>query len=362
MVTIQDVADLAGVSISSVSNVMNGRTEKLSKETFARVRQAIEKLNYRPNQAARQLKTGTASMLGLLVPSTANPMFGEMALHIESAAHKDLGFRLLLSNTYRDQARESRMFDDLHALGVRGVIVVSSQTDEQHMTRAIQNGMAIVSYDRRGAGGEGGEGEEARSRIDHVSPNNVRGAEIAVEYLIERGHRHIALATPDIRTISRAQKHQGVLQAAAASGQKVEVSVLMGRDEEGYGDSQLAALGFAIAGDLVKMASRPTAVVAINDMLAFGLMSGLASHGLEVPRDVSVVGMDNTVMAGYSVPALTCVAMPLPEMAAAMVGRVAERLSTPELPPRKCCSPPGWCCASRSRHLFNRSHPWQAFS
>lgn len=328
MTTIQDVADLAGVSISSVSNVLNGRTERLGKKTFERVQAAIAQLDYRPNLVARQLKTGHAPMLGLLVPSTANPMFGEMALHVEKAAQQEVGYRLLLGNTYRDPQHESRMFDDLLSLGVRGVIVVSSRSDERHMDKAIRRGMAVVSYDR-GAGGDAG------SRIDHVSPDNIDAGRLAVRHLVAHGHRRLALITPNTDTVSRALKHQGFMEEARSAGLDGGVQVLQGPDGAGYGDSQLADLGYELARKVAQLApgQRPTGAVAINDMLALGFMSGLAHHGLQVPGDVSVVGMDGTVMSAYSNPGLTSVAMPLLDMAQAMVLRVLARLEQPQLPP-----------------------------
>src|ERR1700709_1990388 len=133
MTTIHDVAALAGVSASSVSNGLKGRTEKINGETDSRVEAAIQTLNFSPNRVARQLKTGHTPMLGLLVPSTANPMYGQLALNIEAAAQTRFKYRLLLGNTHRDKQQEARMFEDLLSFGVRAVIVVSSLSDERHL-------------------------------------------------------------------------------------------------------------------------------------------------------------------------------------------------------------------------------------
>jgi DNA-binding LacI/PurR family transcriptional regulator len=209
MATIQDVAALASVSISSVSNVLNGRTEKLGRETHRRIEAAIRELGYRPNLVARQLKTGNTRLLGLLVPSTANPMFGELAVHIETAAKEQQGLRVLLANSHRDREQESEIFDDLLALGVNGVILASSPTDESHLEAALARGMAVVSYDRGG---------DPASRIDHVSPDNPLAARLAVEHLVGKGHRRLALLTPDLKTVSRARKREGFLAAARTAG------------------------------------------------------------------------------------------------------------------------------------------------
>jgi DNA-binding LacI/PurR family transcriptional regulator len=328
MTTIQDVAALAGVSVSSVSNVLNGRTERLSRDTYQRVEDAIRQLGYRPNLVARQLKTGHAPLIGLLVPSTANPMFGELAVHVEAAARDAHGYRVLLGNTHRDREQESRTFEDLISLGVRGVILASSRTDEDHLKAAIGRGLAVVSYDR------GGDGDE-RSRIDHVSPDNRLASRLAVRHLAAHGHRRLALATPDVKTVSRSLKREGFLLAAGEAGLDGEVQVIEGTTGSGYGDSHLADEGYAMAGRIAAMKNRPTGIIAINDMMALGLMAGLHHAGLAVPGDVSVIGMDNLVMTAYANPPLTTVEMPSADMARTMVAMVVERLAQPELPARE---------------------------
>ncbi|AOB29984.1 LacI family transcriptional regulator [Bordetella sp. H567] len=362
MTTIQDVAALAGVSVSSVSNVLNGRTDRLGRDTFQRVQDAIRELNYRPNQAARQLKTGYAPLIGLLVPSTANPMFGELAVHVEAAARDAHGFRVLLGNTHRDQEQESRTFDDLIALGVRGVILASSRTDEGHLEAAIARGLAIVSYDR------GGDGD-AHSRIDHVSPDNTLASRLAVEHLVAHGHQWLALVTPDVKTVSRELKRRGFLEAARQAGAGAHAQVLEGATGSGYGDSHLADEGYAMAGRIAAMKTRPTGIIAINDMMALGLMAGLHGAGLSVPGDVSVIGMDNLVMTAYANPPLTTVEMPSADMARAMVAMVVERLAQPGLPAREVlfqprlverrsvAAPPALAASPRPRARSPRKSP-----
>ena len=138
MSTIQDVARHAAVSASTVSNVLNGRTEKMRQETLARVEEAIVALKYRPSTLARQLKTGQTPLLGLLVPSIANPMYGYIAREVETFAQEKYGHRVLIGNTYRDKEKEASFFEDLLAHGVRRVIVISSLADESHLTQAVQ--------------------------------------------------------------------------------------------------------------------------------------------------------------------------------------------------------------------------------
>jgi DNA-binding LacI/PurR family transcriptional regulator len=159
--TIRDVARHAAVSVSTVSNVLNGRRERMRAATLARVESAMAALQFRPSMSALALKTGHTPLLGLLVPSMANPMYGFIAREIERCAQERFGYRLLIGSTYRDAAKEAAFFEDLQAHGVRHVILISSLSDERHLDSAISRGMRVLSYDRRAAAG-------ARSRVGPV--------------------------------------------------------------------------------------------------------------------------------------------------------------------------------------------------
>lgn len=325
MATIQDVAKLAKVSISSVSNVLNGRTERLRPDTFARIEQAIKLLGYRPNQAARQLKTGRLPVIGLLVPSTANPFYGEVAAALESYAQTRHGHRVMLCNTHRDRALEARMLEDLSGFGVAAAILLSSFDDERHVEDAIARGLAVVSYDRAPSPG-------ANRGIDHVYADNVQAGHLAAQHLIDHGHRRLAFAMPAGRTNSRNRKIEGFLTAAGQASTPVAAQVYEGRAITAYGDSELADIGFELGQRLAAEPSRPTGVVAVNDTLALGLIAGLRAAGLHVPQDMSVVGMDNMMLAAYMSPPLTSIAMPVTLMAEAMVDRAVLRIAQPDAP------------------------------
>jgi DNA-binding LacI/PurR family transcriptional regulator len=322
---IQDVAKRAGVSIATVSNALNGRTAKMSAATLSRIESAISELAFRPNRAARQLKTGHTPMLGLLVPSIANPSFGALAREVEIAAQDGHGYRVLLGSTYRSQKKEAIFFEDLLAHGVNGVIVCSSLMDQRHLEAAIDKGLVVVSYDRRKIPGQ-------RLAVDHVSMNNVRAGELATQHLIDQGHRHLAFATPSRRTVSRSDKIEGFRNAARRARNLKGVHTLQGPALAAFGDAELAEIGRALAGELAAHRKRPTGVVAVNDMMAFGLIAGLRDRGIRVPEDVSVVGIDDLYLSSLFRPALTSVRPPLAAMARTMVERVIARLANPEIP------------------------------
>ncbi|MGY6158788.1 LacI family DNA-binding transcriptional regulator [Paraburkholderia strydomiana] len=314
MSTIQDVAREAGVSVSTVSNVLNGRTDQMRQETLARVQAAMSSLQYRPSTLARQLKTGQTPLIGLLVPSIANPMYGYIAREVETYAQERYGYRVMIGNTYRDPAKEASFFEDLLSQGVRRVIIISSLANERHLETAVERGMVVVSYDRRATEGE-------TTRVEHVTPDNFEAARIATRHLIAHGHARLAFATLTGVTMSRRDKINGFLSAAQEAGLSEEARVLDSGPVNEYGDSMIAENGRALARLLSQDDARPTGIVAVNDLMALGLMAGLRECGLRVPEDVSIVGMDGHFLAAISNPALTTVQLPVPAMAAAMVER-----------------------------------------
>ncbi|MGP1614715.1 MAG: LacI family DNA-binding transcriptional regulator [Pollutimonas bauzanensis] len=328
MTTIQDVARLAGVSVSSVSNVLNGRSDRMRQDTFARIDGAIRKLDYRPSQAARQLKTGRTPILGLLVPTAANPSFGQLAVAMENFAQERYGYRVLLCNTYRDKQLESRMLDDLIDFGVGAVVVVSSLSDERHIEAAIERGLAVVSFDL-------GVEPDAQIRNDHVLADNRLAGRLAAMHLIEHGHKRLAFLVPRGQTMSRRHKVEGFLAAAEEAGSGVSAEIIESDTLSKFGDTELCLLGFESAEKILQMKRRPTGVATVNDMTAIGLMAGIRRHGLSVPEDISVVGMDDLVMSAYVWPPLTSVSMPVTEMAQKMVDRAIQHINTPGLRPEQ---------------------------
>lgn len=324
MSTISDVARLARVSPSTVSNVLNGRVDKMSKETLGRVQQAVAELGFQPNRTARQLKTGQVEMLGLLVPSMANPSYGLLAREIEAVLRKQHGYRVIVANTYRDPKLERAFVEDMWSQGVRGVIVISSLSDEAHFEEPVSRGLVAVSYDSHAR-------RDRQPILDYVSADNVAGASLAVRHLVANGHKRIAFLTPSGWTFSRAEKREGFVNATKEAG--VQGVIIAGSTASHYADEEMAELGQSLAAPLIDHPDRPTAAVAINDMMAIGLMAGLRERGLTLPRDMSVIGMDGIPLGAYTAPPLTSICLPTPELASTMVERIMLRLKQPGTKP-----------------------------
>ena len=317
---IRDVAALAGTSVSTVSNLLNGRPDRMRPETVRRIEEAIEQLGYRPSWAARQLKTGVAPVIGLLLPSVANPFHGALARAVEVAAQGS-GFQVVLGNSLRDPARERRYAEDFFGFGVRGVIVGSSPFDLGHFAELMSRGLSFVAFDLVTTG-EGGE-----PAMDSVSIDNRRAGLLATRHLIELGHRRIGYVSGATPTMSRRDRLEGYRQALAEAGMAVDPKLIAAGDAAiGYDDTHAAEHGRAAAAGLLRLARPPTALVALNDMHAVGACAAVRDAGGSVPDDVSVVGIDDIPIAGLIHPALTTVRQPIEKLGAAAVELVVKRL------------------------------------
>ncbi len=327
-VTIQDVARSAMVSPSSVSNYLNGRHNQMRAETCERIRMVIEELNYRPNGVARQLKTGHAPMLGLLVPSTANQFFGELAAEIEMAAQR-YGFRTFLCNTLREREREREFAAELVSYGVRGMILGSAIRDPEGIIHLLRRGISIVAFDVLSSdlGVEG---------LDVVTIDNVHATRIAVQHLVGLGHRRIAYVTAPVGTIGREARLRGYKEALVQHGLEEQGRVIIENAPQArsaYGDADLVQLGrHAVASLLAPEADRPTAIIAMNDLIAFGIVSRLREEGVSVPGDMSLIGIDDVNIADMTSPSLTTVRQPFPEMAEAAVASLCARMNDSKRP------------------------------
>lgn len=322
VVTIEDVALLAQTSASTVSNVLNGRLDRMRPETRERIERAMEQLGYTPNQVARQLKTGQVPIIGLVVPSVANPFWGTFAQSVEEAA-RARGYQVLLGNSERDPTREARYAESLFAHGIRGVIFGSSPLSLDHVSGLVDRGLSAVAFDREMRRSDA----RTRSVIDSISVDNALGGRIATEHLTGLGHRRIGFLSGPLRTASRLDRLAGYRAALVAAGiEPLPDLVWEGSPPSGFGDVEGAEFGRLGARALLNVAEPPTALFAINDMYALGAYAGARDLGLRVPEDVSVVGFDDIFLAEVAQPPLTTVRQPLRDMLRSTVDFLIDRL------------------------------------
>lgn len=307
-----------------MSNLLNGRSERMLPETRVRIEEAIARLGYRPNRAARQLRTGRIQVIGLVVPSVANPFWGTFARHLEGAALAE-GYHVLLCNSERDPDRERRYLEELWSDGIRGVVLCSSLPSLDHVLPLVQRGLGLVAFDRTAQAGD-------PDSLVNISVDNVIGAQLATRHLLDLGHRRLAFISGSLRSINRRDRFRGFTEAMEQAGiDPAGALVWSGASEEPYGDLDVAGLGRTAARELLGEADPPTAIIAINDMCALGVSAGIRDAGLRVGEDISVVGFDDIVLADLAAPPLTTVRQPLAQMATATFAhlRSIEREAEP---------------------------------
>jgi DNA-binding LacI/PurR family transcriptional regulator len=305
--TIREVARLARVSPSTVSNLINGRDERMRASTRRRVLAAIQELDYQPNSAARQLRTGQVKTIGLVVPSVANPFWGSFAKAVEGQA-LEYDQQILLCNSERDPAREQAYVDELWADGVRAVIIGSSLPSFDHLRSAVERGMRLVAFDREPQLGD-------PPGVVTVSVDNRLGGIMATRHLLSLGHQRVGFISGAIATVSRRQRLAGYSEALREAGVPFRTEfVWAAGPNDDFGDADSADRGQQGMKELLRIKDPPTAVVAINDMYAIGACAALHEAGLRVPQDVSVVGFDDIMIAALYNPPLTTIRQPLEEM------------------------------------------------
>jgi LacI family transcriptional regulator len=297
--TIRDVARAAGVNPSTVSRVLNGQPAfQVSEDVRRRVVAASQSLGYEPSRFARALRTRRSYMLALGVPNVADPFFSRMFSGAADEAERD-GYTLVLT----DQGgleRAARRASDLD-----GLLIATARRYDPFLAALRADGAAFVLVNRRSE-----EGPYATVRSDDVA-----GSRLVVDHLVALGHRHIGHLGGNEAFSTAYDRRQGYLQAMAAHGLAVRPQWLA---EAGFTPEE----GARAADRLLALApgERPTAIVAVNDLTAVGLLARARELGLRVPEELSIVGFDDVLLARYAQPPLTTVVVAAEEM-----GRLAVR-------------------------------------
>lgn len=317
-----DVARLAGVSRATVSYVLNGQTEgrvPISGETRQRVLDAIEELGYEPDARAQALRSGNTNTIALITPDLRNPHFCEYATGIEEAARAS-GYHLLISSTNLNDEYAVDIFKDLARRRIDGLILGSSfilESEEAQATLAQIRKRALPVVELSENYG-----------VDSAAADYREATQEVMTYLLSLGHRRIGL----IYGIGGHELAEDRLQpyriSLKAAGIPVDEDLIMECGptiEDGY----------QAAKKLLEIPSRPTAIIAINDLLAMGALRAAGDLGLHVPNDLSLVGYDNILMSNYLVPRLTTVTKDAHKLGMQAFELLLARMQNPDLSPQK---------------------------
>jgi len=312
-VSIYEVAKAAGVSVGSVSRVLNG-APNVGEKTRKRVTEAVDSLGYRPNKIARSLASGQSMTLAMLVPELDNPFFGEIAFAVQSEADKT-GRVVLIYATNDEPANERGYLKHMLDLQVDGLIIVDSVLDALEF-KALVGSTPVVHIDHLDAPGGGVV----------LGADQAAGAVDAVRHLVGLGHGRIALITGSSGTEVAAARFRGhcesirdgYAQGLAEAGIAFEPELIAAGEQLNEVGGHQAAVNLV---GRVKF----TAVVAATDLMALGAINALQASGLTVPDDVSVVGYDDIRLAPFIGPGLTTVKFPVAEVAQRAIELVTAR-------------------------------------
>lgn len=311
--SVKDVAALAGVSSSTVSNYLN-HPHVLGESSRERVRAAIEQLGYVPNESARQLRAGSSKALALILLDAWLPYFNELSRGVEDVTREG-GWSLFYSNSNRDSAQERRNIDMFEAHRVQGIVIYPHDDVVPHLERLADRGIRSVIV---------GPVPDT-TKVASVLFDDRGGGRLAGEHLLSLGRRRMLfLGTP---TVSQSNDRlRGLRDAAEGTGAEVSVHDVPALiTEDGLHAAEMIAA--------MPAAERPDAVFAANDMVALGVLTGLLRHGLRVPEDVAIVGFDDVAQAHQSIVPLTSVRQPGYEIGRAAGAALLRQLADPSAPP-----------------------------
>ena len=285
-VTIRDVATASGVSTATVSNVLNN-TGKVGSQTRREVMRAVKRMGYVPDVHARHLASRERRTLGIIVSDIENPFFPEVVKGFEIQA-RHLGYDVILSDTNYDPRRTREAADRMMEHKVRGVAIMTSEINLRLIHQMARRRIAVTFLDLAPV-----RKYMSNLRIDYFS-----GVKQIVEHLYQHGHRHIAFVAGRAGLKSNAARQEAYEKCMRDLG--LEPRPIIAGDLRFEG-------GLAAGISIAKMSPRPTAVVAVNDLTAVGVVKGLLNSGCRVPQDISVTGFDKTRLAEYSNPSITTV-------------------------------------------------------
>lgn len=303
--TLKTIAEKHGLSVATVSRVLNGLASRyrISKKTEELVLKTARELDYNPNPQARSLRTRHTNTIGLLIPDISNPFFATIVQNIEREARKS-DYSIILCDSEDETHLEKQLLKMLKARKVDGLIVFPVGQDSSHLKELYEKGMPIVLVDRC----------FPDIHLPFVASDNYQGAFEAVSYLIENGHSTIACIQGLPKTFPNDQRVQGYLDAHKKYNISVNKSLIVGESfgmQNGYIETKM----------LLNLDKRPTAILALSNLIAVGSLKAIADEKLSVPQDISLISFDDQPYLAILSTPLTTVKQQSEEM-----GKIAVKI------------------------------------
>ncbi len=310
-VTMRDVAQKAGVSIKTVSRVVNDQGE-ISETTRRRVLTVIDEMGYRPNLIARGLVTQRTHTVGLVVADITNPFFPEVARGVQDVARAQ-DYNIFLCNSDENQQEELRTLHSLTGQGVDGIIVFPCFQTKNNINNFAEQYRPIIAVNHL----------NGHPNIGQILTKNNKGAKLAVDYLVGQGHRQIRMLAGLETSPQQVRRVSGFLKAMAAHGLPVlEQQILAG--------APTWESGYETALRLLTQEPQVTAIFAYNDLMALGAMKACKKLGRRIPADCAIIGFDDIQLASLVTPPLTTIRLDKYLLGQQAMTRLLEMLDKPE--------------------------------
>ncbi|HDZ41346.1 MAG TPA: LacI family transcriptional regulator [Bacteroidetes bacterium] len=296
-VNIKTIADLAGVSITTVSRVLNGLGPKyrISEPTCKRIFEIAEEMNYKPNIIAQSLRLKKTNAIGLILPDIGNPFFATLA-RIITIESKKRGYSIILADTEDNIDLEQELMELLLDRNIDAIIIAPCSQTRSHIEEVIKSGKKIILVDRYYIGGN----------IPYVTTDNYYGAYEATKYLLQNGHRDIACIQGSTDTAPNIQRVKGFTDACKKFGVKhFKIAGDSFTIQNGYLETKLL---------LSSSMSAPTAILCLSSTILLGVLKALKEADLSVPDNVSLLSFDNQPFMDYLNPPISSIAQPVNEI------------------------------------------------
>lgn len=317
MATVKQVAQAAEVSVATVSRVVSG-SGFVSPDLTERVYKAMETLKYRPSQLARGLRTQQTYNVGVLIPQIDHPFFSSLTFGVEKALFQE-NYRCFVCSTEENPDKENAYVEALLGQQVGGLIIVPTTSAGESIQKVVEQQVPVVLVDR----------DLPDTKVDRVLSDNYKGAYELARYVLELGHKDVTVIGTSADSRAMTDRVRGIKQAFVEAGTTHTLSF--------HFQEPLAQFraGYEIGLQVLSNAPRPTAVMALTDVIAVGVLHAGSELSIDVPGELSVTGFDDIPLASHVIPSLTTVSQPLQEMGSAAADLMLSRISTPSRSPQQ---------------------------
>jgi LacI family transcriptional regulator len=311
---IRDLAEIVGLSATTVSRVLNGKaiSYRISEKTQERVLKAAKDYNYTPNKIARGLKLSKTDTLGLIIPDISNPFFSDIASSIEREAYNK-GYSLILCDSNEDQKMENELIELLRSHKVDGIIIAPIGTDYENIKNTFNSGMPLVVIDR----------SSPETGLPSITSDNYQGGYDAVNYMISMGHKKISCIQGIPKSQPSLERVRGFKDALRHGNIDFDNNMIVGDDfstDNGYRQTRI----------LFSLDDAPTAIFALSNLIGLGVIKAVHEMGLKIPDDISLISFDEQPYSAFLGTPMTTVDQKKSEMGQLAVAVLVEYIKNKE--------------------------------